>query len=311
MAHATTPIFGGQQGRRSPAPGESRGPRHQPLSGGLKGRRKRLRHPFRVLVQSAGRPIPGVSPRAGFLRPFGPPRAVTGAWGADRSLAQGACATQLLRALDRAERTGEGLPWSSSGRSAQVPGRRRRACSGGRGSCDCRRGVKRGTHELDLRVVTIIDLLRITIIDVSRGLQRAVVPVASSRLSRIVVPFPLVSRWWNGDGPMISLRPSLITERHSVSNLNDLAREASPCPRDLRPAHDEETTYTVGGNCSRVDGDKRREHIEPRSDSPDASVDPADARKSTVRRFGRCDRDAQSSTPARDRIPDSHRSPWR
>jgi hypothetical protein len=46
-------------------------------------------------------------------------------------------------------------------------------------------------------VITIVDLLPITIIDVSRGLQRAVVPVASSLLARIVVPFPLVSRWRN------------------------------------------------------------------------------------------------------------------
>jgi len=50
-----------------------------------------------------------------------------------------------------------------------------------------------------MRAVTIIDLLPTTIIDVSRGLQRAVVPVASSLLSRIVVPFPLVSRWRNGE----------------------------------------------------------------------------------------------------------------
>ena len=82
---------------------------------------------------------------------------------------------------------------------------------------------------------------------------------------------------------MISLRPSLITEHHSVSSLNDLAREASPCSRYLRPARDEDTTYTVGGNCSRVDGDKRTVHIEPRSYSPDASVDQTDASKLLVR----------------------------
>ena len=74
------------------------------------------------------------------------------------------------------------------------------------------------------------------------------------------------------------LRPSSITEHHSVSSLNDLAREASPCSRYLRPARDEDTTYTVGGNCSRVDGDKRTVHVEPRSYSPDASVDVTDAR---------------------------------
>jgi hypothetical protein len=82
-----------------------------------------------------------------------------------------------------------------------------------------------------------------------------------------------------GNGAMISLRPSLIMEHHSVSNLNNLAREASPCSRDLLPARDEDTTHTVGGNCSQVDRDRRTERIEPRSYSPDASVDPTEARK--------------------------------
>jgi hypothetical protein len=47
---------------------------------------------------------------------------------------------------------------------------------------------------LHLGVFTIIDLLPITITDASRGLQRAVVPVASPLLARIVVPLPLVCR---------------------------------------------------------------------------------------------------------------------
>ncbi len=78
---------------------------------------------------------------------------------------------------------------------------------------------------------------------------------------------------------MISLRPPLITEHHSVSSLNDLAREASPSSRYLRPARDEDTAYTVGGNCSRVDGDKRTDNIETRSYATDASVDPTEARR--------------------------------
>ena len=45
---------------------------------------------------------------------------------------------------------------------------------------------------------------------------------------------------------MISLRPSLITEHHSVSSQSDPAREASPCSRYLRPARDVDTTGTVG-----------------------------------------------------------------
>src|SRR5271155_2177416 len=77
---------------------------------------------------------------------------------------------------------------------------------------------------------------------------------------------------------MISLSPSLITEHHSVSSLNDHAREASPCSRHLRPARDQDPTYTVGGNCSLVDSDKRAERIGPTGDSPGASVDPTNAR---------------------------------
>jgi hypothetical protein len=50
-----------------------------------------------------------------------------------------------------------------------------------------------------MRVVTKIDLPPITIIDVSRGPQRAAAPLASSLLSQFVVPFPLVSWWRNGE----------------------------------------------------------------------------------------------------------------
>ena len=41
---------------------------------------------------------------------------------------------------------------------------------------------------------------------------------------------------------------------------------------------------------SRVEGDKGAENIGPRTYVLDASVDPTDARKATVRRFGRSDR---------------------
>src|SRR5205823_3924793 len=44
----------------------------------------------------------------------------------------------------------------------------------------------------------------------------------------IVVPFPVVSRGGTGNEPVISLRPSSITEHHFESNLNDLAREVAP-----------------------------------------------------------------------------------
>ena len=82
---------------------------------------------------------------------------------------------------------------------------------------------------------------------------------------------------------MYSLRPPLITEHHSVSSLSNLAREALPSSTYLRPARDEDTTYAVGSNCSRVDGDKCTDNIETRSYSPDASVDPTEARNACVR----------------------------
>jgi hypothetical protein len=66
-----------------------------------------------------------------------------------------------------------------------------------------------------------------------------------------------------GNGPMNSLRPSLITEHHSVSSLNDPAREALPCSRYLRPACDVDTTCTVGGNVHESMATKVRAHRAP------------------------------------------------
>jgi hypothetical protein len=74
-----------------------------------------------------------------------------------------------------------------------------------------------------------------------------------------------------GNAPIISLRPGLITEHHSVCVV-DLAREAAPSSTYLRQARAEDTTYTVGGNCSRVEGNKRTDNIETRGYSSDASV---------------------------------------
>jgi len=59
---------------------------------------------------------------------------------------------------------------------------------------------------------------------------------------------------------MISLRPSLITEHHSVSSLNDPAREASPCSRFLRPARDVDTTCTVGASVHESTATRVRAH---------------------------------------------------
>jgi hypothetical protein len=76
-------------------------------------------------------------------------------------------------------------------------------------------------------VVTIIDLLPITIIDGSRGLPTAEVPVTSSLWSSSSFRSLLSLGGGTGNGPSISLRPSLFTEHHFVSNLNDLARDVA------------------------------------------------------------------------------------
>jgi hypothetical protein len=78
-----------------------------------------------------------------------------------------------------------------------------------------------------VKVVTIIDLLPITIMDGSRSLQRAVVPVATSPLSRIVVPFPLVFRCRNGERTD-DLAHTLVD--HGTSFCVEPHR---PCPRSL------------------------------------------------------------------------------
>jgi hypothetical protein len=78
------------------------------------------------------------------------------------------------------------------------------------------------------RVVTIIDLLPITIIDGSRGLHTAEVPVASSLYSGLSFPSLLSLGGGTGNAALISLRPSLITEHHFVSILNDLAPNLAP-----------------------------------------------------------------------------------
>ena len=79
-----------------------------------------------------------------------------------------------------------------------------------------------------VRVVTIIDLLPITIIDGSRGLHTAEVPVASSLDSGLSFRSLLSLGGGTGNAAWISLRPSLITEHHLVSTLNDLAPNLAP-----------------------------------------------------------------------------------
>jgi hypothetical protein len=76
---------------------------------------------------------------------------------------------------------------------------------------------------------------------------------------------------------MISLRPSLITEHHSVSGPSDPAREALPCSRYLRLARDVDTTCTVGANVHESMATTVRAH-RARTYSADVSVDHTDAR---------------------------------
>jgi hypothetical protein len=129
------------------------------------------------------------------------------------------------------------------------------------------------------------------------------VPVASCLCSGLSFRSLSTRNDGTGNAPKISLRPLLVTEHHFVSTINDGARQASPSSRCLHPARAEDTAYTVGGNCSRVDGDKRTDNVETRSYSPDASVDPTDARKATVRRFSRSDRRAQGLGPRETLCP--------
>ena len=77
-------------------------------------------------------------------------------------------------------------------------------------------------------MVTIIDLLPITIIDGSRGLHTAEVPVASSLDSGLSFRSLLSLGGGTGNAPLISLRPSLITEHPFVSTHNDLAPNLAP-----------------------------------------------------------------------------------
>jgi hypothetical protein len=72
----------------------------------------------------------------------------------------------------------------------------------------------------------------------------------------------------------------------------------SPVANQPLPAHRSTRRHRGEGsnhrsNCSQVDGDSRTGGIEPRSDFPDASVDPSEARKATVQRVGRSERSAQ------------------
>ena len=87
-----------------------------------------------------------------------------------------------------------------------------------------------------MRVVTIIDLHSVTIIDGIGRFRHGRSTGGLFSLLRVGVPFPVFARWRNGNAPLISLRPPLITEHHFVSSINDRAREvarrsAKLCPR--------------------------------------------------------------------------------
>ena len=98
-------------------------------------------------------------------------------------------------------------------------------------------------------MVTIIDLLPITIIDGSRGLHTAEVPVASSLDSGLSFRSLLSLGGGTGNAPLISLRPSLITEHHFVSTLNDLAPNLAPRSAELGLGMANGQPRTLGCEC--------------------------------------------------------------
>jgi hypothetical protein len=87
--------------------------------------------------------------------------------------------------------------------------------------------------------------------------------VASSLLSRIVVPFPHISRSRNGERTDDLAQTQVITAHHSVSSLSDPARDASPCSSYLRAARDVDTTCTVRRNVHESLATKVRAHRAP------------------------------------------------
>jgi hypothetical protein len=78
-----------------------------------------------------------------------------------------------------------------------------------------------------MRVVTIMDLLPIAIIEGSRGLHRPEYRRPVLSLLLIVVPLPVVTRWWNGEGT-IDLAQILIV--HGTSFCVEPQRS---CPTSL------------------------------------------------------------------------------
>jgi hypothetical protein len=129
--------------------------------------------------------------------------------------------------------------------------------------------------------------------------------VASSLLSRIVVPFPHISSDGTGNGPMISLRAWLITAHHSVSSLSDPALEASPCSRYLRPARDVDTNCTVRRDVHESMATKVRAHRAPhllRGCVGRSHLDHTEERNDFVGCVGRSDRSAQRSGPCHNQM---------
>ena len=115
-----------------------------------------------------------------------------------------------------------------------------------------------------------------------------------------------------GNGPMISLRPSLITAQHSVSSWSDPAREASPWSRYLRPARDVDTTCTVRRNVHESLATKVRAHRAPNllrgCVGRSHVVDHTEARNDFVGCFGRSDRSVlRQSESMRPLRPNSQR----
>jgi hypothetical protein len=130
-----------------------------------------------------------------------------------------------------------------------------------------------------------------------------------------------------GNGPMSSLRPSVITPiircrssatlvakpRHAQGISAKLAMWTRPAPCDVtftgrwrqRSERDEPRTYSADASVDHTSITPKRA-----TTSLAASVDPTDVRKATVRRFGRSVRSAQLQSRFSRPSHDHARSPW-
>ena len=113
IAHRDSRASAARRAGRSPAPSATRGPGRKPQSRRPEGPQPTLRHPSRVQARARA-PSPGVSRRAGSLRPFGPPEDLPLASGSDRSLVS-------RHARAQPNRSALSIAWPAAGRHPSRP----------------------------------------------------------------------------------------------------------------------------------------------------------------------------------------------